>query len=31
LIILIVVYTKEAKKFGEIEIGAIVDLNILLF
>ena len=31
LVILIVVYTKGAKKFGEIAIGAIVGLDIFLF
>ncbi|HEX6673256.1 MAG TPA: aquaporin [Nitrososphaeraceae archaeon] len=31
LVILIVVYTKGAKKFGGIAIGAIVGLNIFLF
>ena len=31
LVILIVVYTKGAKKFGEIAIGAIVSLDIFLF
>ena len=31
LVILIVVYTKGAKKFGEIAIGAIVGLDVVLF
>ena len=31
LVILIVVYTKGAKKFDEIAIGALVDLDIFLF
>ena len=31
LVILIVVYTKGLKKFGEIAIGAIVALDIFLF